>query len=896
MSPWARLRAAWVWLTGTGAAASIAFGLLVFVSVFACLVIPRANTAVRTGSLRRVLATAPASSKAVTGSIALTSLSANASLAPARLSAFTGQLASQLSARGVPLASEPPAWSTVSTGSTPVTGAAAAAGGSLAQLQMMYRSALTSYSRLVAGHLPAGVAQAGGQHIVQAAVTTATAARFGLRIGSTLGFGRSVRLTVTGIIRPQHLASSFWAEARGAAAPTTGQSSLSGATYWVGTVFVGPGALQPMESLLNPEYTQVTWGFPVAVGHLGANQASTLQTTLDSVTSSGVLIRGGSGPATVTIASQLPAVLTPFTTADSAVAPLLGLLYVSLAITGAVVVLLGAWLVAEHRDAEFALRRARGATLRQLGRLALRGSAVIAVVAVVAAAALAIGLTPGSGSQLSFWLAVVTVVVTLAGPVLIAAIRHRVPGPGTVRAVRPSRHSSGVRRIVLETALLVVAIGGLVVLRAQGLSAGGANFYSSAAPVLVAVPAAIIVLRGYPAVARQLARVAGRSRGVVAFVGLTRATRASSAAAIPAFALVLALTVVTFAAMVNAAVSAGQVAASWRRVGADAIIAAPPGGLITPALQHRIAAVPGVTRTATAEVDQALLATGSELTVVFVPPAAYAAVVDQAPGPRFPLAALSRSAPSGGIPAAATPAAAALIGTGQAQFSLIGAPAKDLIMGLAGRISRVPGVSGSPVVVLPRQKPDPSRHGPGMLLVGGPHLDGARLTAVATRALPGATVTARAAVLGALAGAPVARAASDTLAQVAATAAGFGVLVLLLSLVLAARTRDMTLARMATMGLGRGQAQLLLAVEALPEVLAAAIGGIACAWALAPLVGPSIDLSVFTGPGPSTAVAADPVALVVSAAGLILAALLALAAQAALSYRRGSAGALRIIE
>ena len=93
--------------------------------------------------------------------------------------------------------------------------------------------------------------------------------------------------------------------------------------------------------------------------------------------------------------------------------------------------LLGAWLVAEHRHAEFALMRARGAALRQVGWLALRGSAVVAVVAVVAAAALAIRLTPGNASQVSLWLAAVTVGVTLAGPVLITVARHRVPGPGT---------------------------------------------------------------------------------------------------------------------------------------------------------------------------------------------------------------------------------------------------------------------------------------------------------------------------------------------------------------------------------------------------------------------------------------------------------------------------------
>jgi putative ABC transport system permease protein len=359
----------------------------------------------------------------------------------------------------------------------------------------------------------------------------------------------------------------------------------------------------------------------------------------------------------------------------------------------------------------------------------------------------------------------------------------------------------------------------------------------------------------------------------------------------------MTLTMVTFAAMVSAAVTRGQVDASWRQVGAGAVVRAEAGHPISAALQRRIASVPGVTGTAAEVVHEALLPTGTELTAVFVSPASYAAVVDQAPGTRFPLAALSGNAagrPGGIIPAVATPAAAQLIGSAPAQLSLD--TTQSLTARLAGRISRVPGVTGGAVLVMPLRVLGQNPPEPDLMLVSGPHLDGKRLTAIVGRELPGAAVTLRATALAALAGAPVPQAAQVTLVQAAATAAGFGALVLLLSLVLAARTRDLTLARLATMGLGQRQANLLLATEALPQVVAAAFGGIACAWALAPLVGPSIDLSVFTGPGPSVVLAPDPVALVTSAAGLILAALLALAAQAVITYRRGSTTALRITE
>jgi putative ABC transport system permease protein len=162
--------------------------------------------------------------------------------------------------------------------------------------------------------------------------------------------------------------------------------------------------------------------------------------------------------------------------------------------------------------------------------------------------------------------------------------------------------------------------------------------------------------------------------------------------------------------------------------------------------------------------------------------------------------------------------------------------------------------------------------------------------------LPGGSVTLRATALAALTGAPVPQAAQSALTQGLAAAAGFGVLVLLLSLLLTARTREMTLARMATMGLRPWEAQLLLTAETLPPVVAAAIGGVACAWLLAPLVGPSLNLAAFSGTGSAIVVTPAAFPLAASAVGLVLAALLVLAVQAVFTYQRGSARALRIAE
>jgi putative ABC transport system permease protein len=885
---WLRLRTAWVTLTGTGAAATVAFGLLVFVAILASLAIPRESVALRNGALQRVIAVSSPADRTVVGTAPVTSVGGDAS----DIAAVGAALGARLAARDVPVTGDSPVWAGLTTAYVPVSGAAPAIGYGPPQLELTYRTALARYSHIVAGRLPAGTGAAGQQNVVQVAVTTETAARLGLRVGARLHTG-TVELVVTGIIRPADPAATFWTQSAVAASPVLSQGS-SGPQYWIGAVFTGAGALPVIESALDPSEMQVTWVYAPALGGLTADQASNLDASLDSLASSGLTFMpsGSAIPITAAVTSQIPSVLIPFIAAESAAAPVLELLYVSLAVMGAVVVLLGARLVAQRRAAEFTLIRARGAALYQLGWLVLRASVIVAAVTGTAAAFLAISLTPGDGDAVGWWLAGLTTAVTLAGPVLISVVPQRVAAPV---AERPGRRASGrnraVRRIVVETVLVAVVVGGLVVLRDQGLSSGSSGLYTSAAPVLIAIGVAVVILRCYPPIARELARIAGLSRGVVAFVGLARATRTPPGSILPSFALVLVLAMVAFPDMIAASVTQAQVAASWQQVGADAIIQVGHNETFLPTLQQQVAAVPGVVATAFADVETGSVSSGSSLSVVYVDPAQYAAVVDQTPGPRFPLAALSQSAATT-LPAAGNAAAAQLLGTSPVDVSV---GSSTVTIQLAGRISGVPGVPANPAIVVP-DEPLGSNPGGNLMLVAGPRLDAARLSAVVYNSQPDASVTLRATALAALTAAPVLQAARTALTQGLATAAGFGVLILVMSLLLTAQTRELTLASLATMGLRRWQAQLLLAAETLPPVVAAAIGGIACAWLLAPLVGPSLNLAAFSGTGSAIAVTPAAFPLVASAAGLVLAALLVLAIQAVITYYRGSARALRIAD
>jgi hypothetical protein len=223
-------------------------------------------------------------------------------------------------------------------------------------------------------------------------------------------------------------------------------------------------------------------------------------------------------------------------------------------------------------------------------------------------------------------------------------------------------------------------------------------------------------------------------------------------------------------------------------------------------------------------------------------------------------------------------------------------PIGKLPIQIAGELASTPAVPGAADFIL---VPSPaagrlSGAPPTEILITGTGISHPALAAAVRRATPQAAVSYRSGALAALTGAALPHGAYLAFAESSFVAAGFSAAILLLSLVLAARSRALTLARLATMGLGAGQARRLVIVEAMPTVLAAAVAGTACALALLPLLGPVLDLSVFTGSGAAVPVRASTAALVIPAAGLIVLGVATLALQVTLSGRRRPASALRI--
>jgi putative ABC transport system permease protein len=374
-----RIAASWAAATGLGTAASFALAILVLACAFIAIAVPRASLGYRTQVVQRIFHAAPSPQTAVLGDANLSGT--NQGYLSARKLAFAGrQLAGGLQRDGLPLAPVASQWSGLAINAGVVSGTAGPSAGQLGppQLEILYRNGLSRNATLVAGSLPTRARRHGSSATFQVAVTSATAASLGLHVGSRLTAADQV-LVVSGIVRPLGAASSFWTVDPVAPVPRLTYLCQDCTPYLNGAAFAGTGELPELERRLSGRQLQAVWSFPLDLSHVSADQAAgLLQTargmsylpTVGSVSASLSAAAGAEGLLVVSLSSGLVSVLPSFVATDAAVQRALSLMFVSLAVIGAAVVLLGARLVTEHRRGEFALMRARGASLGQVAAVA----------------------------------------------------------------------------------------------------------------------------------------------------------------------------------------------------------------------------------------------------------------------------------------------------------------------------------------------------------------------------------------------------------------------------------------------------------------------------------------------------------------------------------------------
>jgi putative ABC transport system permease protein len=937
----------------------LALGLLTLCAVFAATVGVREALVTTTRALRQTLAAAPPYARTITVSTSWDSVTTalrgtgsllgGTSLSDAQVGEITGQLRADYDHGAVTLAPASADWAALTSGLNLVQSALPKTGSTPVKLEVAYRQPLTAHTRLMSGHYPAAppapvkmpgtsgpVLPGPGRSstytpLLQVVVTRQTAVTFGLRTGSTMKVpapqalgadGATVTFQVSGIVVPTDPGSAFWTSDATLTAPDLqGGAGLSPPPYWAGAVITGPGEAAAVQQDFGPGGLDLLWGFPLALGSITGPQAQPLSDALTALSTQTPQLSGDADPlgSVMSASSGLLTTLAAYFATAQSVDVLLWLLYVSLTVTGLVVLLLAARMIALRRSAELAVVRARGASLRQVALATGGAAAAVCVPAAALAVALAVLAVPGAGpadagSAGGWWPLAAILGCAICGPALIAAWQHRLPR----RRATGRRRPRGRGRLTAEAALTAAAVGGIVVFRQQGAAPGsGVDLYTSAAPVLVAVPAVIVVLRIYPLVLRGLLRAAARSARAPAFLGLARAARGTLTPALPAFALVLALTVAAFAGMVRDAVSRGDVAASWKAAGADVTISnqsASPGFALPPAAVRAISAVPGVTHAAQAWPSTWLSVNGAQITVLAVDPASYAALVAATQGyPAVPASLLSvPDAPGAAQPVIASPDAAASLGRDPVSVSSPDA-VRPVTVRVAGIVSATPGwPAGGAFLIMPlaavKSTATPPEPVPvNELLLTGSGLDRARLAAVLRDDLPpGGAVIYRSDVLAALTGAPLQHGAFLLFTLSVALAAVLALAVMFLELALGAAEREASLARLATLGLGETQRAWVVALEVLPAVLAAAVAAWACALALPRLVGPAVDLSVFTStpltvplaPNVSFSAAVplvpDVASVALPLAALVVLAGVSLAVENRLARRRGVTTALRI--
>ncbi|MEU0134719.1 ABC transporter permease [Streptomyces sp. NPDC006296] len=908
-APWVRTR------LRTAPGISAALAVLVFLTAFLAAAFPRSVDAYETRALRHDVTTAPPGQSVLEVTTLPPPLGRPAAIREAAMREETlawahrtlaGKLPAPVradlpaSSYGVqttkPLAADEP-WLPRPDGLPP-------------RLTYAAPSALADHSTLRSGRLPvarAAVTQDTAE--IEAAVTEETAHELGMRPGSTVAVptrdGRSLTVRVTGVVAPSAPESGYWAVDPLLRAPSLIRDPGSAAPvfYWRATLLLaedtGPALLATTGE---PE---LFWRLAPDGSGLTAADVPALESGVASLENGpGLLgLREIAGPNT-TLTTDLDAVLGSYSSVRAAIGPVVTVAAVGIGAVAAVVLLMTGGLIGSRRHHELTLLRSRGGSLRGIGGRLLAETAVAVVPAAalgLAAAVLLVGearLRPALVGA-----AAVAVLVCTVLP-LRTALRHRRPvlhgARDDVVGSRPTR-----RRTVAELTLLVLAVGAVAALRRRGTTTGGdADLLVSAAPVLVGLIAALVLVRLYPLPLRLAARPVARLRGAVGFLSLARAGRAASSGTLPLLALLIALSTAAFGGSVLAGVADARDEAALRAVGADARISGESGLSPVPdGFLRRVRETAGVQDVAPVRIEYGVPSTASagaaqgaeRTTLLGVEPESYARLARATELPALPVSAL-RSGPGrdGALPAIVSPALAERLGD---RPHTVRSEAGDVTVRVAGVVPRTPAVDDAEFLIVDAEAlPEP---GPTTLLVTGSAVDGQRLRAAARDAGPEYVVRVRSEERARLVDTPMQSGAERIYGAAVVAGAGYALIAVLLSLLQTAPERTALLARLRTMGLTTRQGRRLLAYEAMPQALLAAGGGLLVGWAAIVLLAPGIDLGALAlaGGDPSArhtaALRADPASLVLPAAGVVVLAGAVAGVQAWWASRRGSVKELR---
>ncbi|MFC8658044.1 ABC transporter permease [Streptomyces parvus] len=816
------------------------------------------------------------------------------------------------------------------------------------QLSYTAQTGLKDHARLVEGAWPTTPdAVTAASRAVRGAVTEETAAALNMKVGSTLELptaaGGSLKVTITGIVAPRDPRGSYWSADPLVRTPSLipDPTSRFPQNYWTGTVLLAEDAGPAL--LATATEPAVFWRIPPDPSALTGPDGDRLTSVIASLESGpGLLkVRAIAGD-TAAVLTGLGHIVKDNARMRDAISPVIAVAALGIGSVAAVVLVMTGALIAARRKAELALMRSRGGSLRGIGGRLLAETAVTAVPASALGLLLAV-LAVGEGR---WWPAA----LAAAGVGLLVCVA--LPLRTTLQHIRPTLHGAredmvsakpSRRRTVAELTLLVLAVGAVTALRRRGTSGGGTDVLVSGAPVLVALIAALVLVRLYPLPLRLAARPMARLRGAIGFLSLARAGRSSAGGALPLLALLLALATAAFGGSVIAGIGDARDDAALTAVGADARVsgrserATLPDELVRTVrdLDGVRSAAPlriefGVTmpETAAAAGDADGSGTGDRvtdagsgadtgggdaagasgaraMTMVGVDPASYTRLARatglpdfpsgllKAAGPSAPLPKGAQSGPERVLPVIASPAVAARLGKEAHAVDTLSGDFKVQVVGTVGRVASLASTNFLIVNSASLEERAPTT----LLLTGAP--DPGKLRAAADGNGEEFAVQLRSEERARYVNTPMQAGAERIYLAAVAAGAGYALLAVLLSLLQTAPERKTLLARLRTMGLTTGQGRRLLAFEATPQALLAAGGGLLTGWATIVLLSPGIDLVPLALAGVAgsdtspVTLRADLWSLALPAVGVVALAAAVAGVQAWWASRRGSITELR---
>ncbi|WP_371589450.1 hypothetical protein [Streptomyces virginiae] len=783
------------------------------------------------------------------------------------------------------------------------------------------------------GSTPTAPAQAtpGEAAPVQVVLSQKAAATLGARVGSVLRSETRVDGTpsveVVGLYAVLDETDDFWTDNLGCLARAC-EHFYNESLAWDVDALVGTGDLDRMAAWSRT--AEDFWQLPVDVGRLRADRLDATRKDIASYIA---------GPTAATLAretgrprlhttSWLPERFEEARARTQAAAPLAAIGPAGVGGVAFVVLCLAGALAADRRDAELRLLLARGGSRAAIvGRLLGEG-AVTVLPAAAAATALAVLLLPTPRlAPTLLAAAAVALLALLAFPVRAAVL------------LTPARPAGRWRRPVAELLALLATVAAVVEVRRRGVAPPGSDLdpLLIAAPLLLALCGGLLLARLQPVVTGWLARLAGRSSGLVGFLGLARAVRGAGStgrtgpSVLPMIALLLAITTGGFGAAVLHSVDSSRLGVARLTVGGDAAISAYGKSPLPAGLAKAAGELPGVRTSVPLWIDHdsALHGTtvrSSQVTVVVADPAAYAELSRTLGCGSFDPALLATTGASAAD--APVPALFSASLAGQAvqggTYTVQPGDGGELKVRVAGTIDCTPAhpARDAATVVLPT--------GAATALMGGADhpnrwlgigdIDGDRLRALIRSKLPASSgtpapapapipgsgsvagpaaldepypVSTSAEAVTALGSDPLQRSAQRLFWAAMAGAAGFALLAVLLTLMRAVPERAALLARLRTMGLRRRQGVALILAETLPQTLAATLGGALVAAAAVALLGPAIDLSTLVGAHVPNGVRLTAGPVLTQALGLAALVAAAVFVEAATSGRRQITNELR---